>query len=89
MLPTPQIIEQESSKATLRLVGSEFFGDGYARTLEEWRTRFQEAWPQIKALGFDERFKRMWEYYLVYCQVGFETGTINVGFYKIIRPACY
>jgi cyclopropane-fatty-acyl-phospholipid synthase len=88
MLPTPQIIEREASKAALHLVGNEFFGEGYARTLEDWRIRFQNAWPQIKALGFDERFKRMWEYYLVYCQVGFETRTINVGFYKIMKPAC-
>jgi cyclopropane-fatty-acyl-phospholipid synthase len=87
MLPTPQIIEREASKAALHLVGNEFFGNGYARTLEEWRTRFQDAWPQIEALGFDQRFKRMWEYYLAYCQVGFETRTIDVGFYKIVKPA--
>jgi cyclopropane-fatty-acyl-phospholipid synthase len=86
MLPTPQIIEREASKAALHLVGNEFFGNGYARTLEGWRTRFQDAWPQIEALGFDQRFKRMWEYYLAYCQVGFETRTIDVGFYKIVKP---
>lgn len=88
MLPTPEIIEREASKSRLQLVSNEFFGDGYASTLEEWRTRFQNAWPQIKALGFDERFKRMWEYYFAYCQVGFETRTINVGFYKIMKPEC-
>lgn len=87
MLPTPQIIEREASKAALHLVGNEFFGESYARTLEEWRTRFQDAWPQIKALGFDQRFKRMWEYYLAYCQAGFETGAINVGLYKFTRTA--
>jgi cyclopropane-fatty-acyl-phospholipid synthase len=86
MLPTPQIIEREVSKAALHLVGNEFFGNGYARTLEEWRTRFQNAWAQIEPLGFDQRFKRMWEYYLAYCQVGFETRTIDVGFYKIVKP---
>ena len=87
MLPTPQIIEREASKAALHLVGNEFFGNGYARTLEEWRTRFQDAWPQIEALGFDQRFKRMWEYYLAYCQVGFESGAITVGLYKFKRAA--
>jgi len=85
MLPTPHIIEWEAAKAGLQLVAKEFFGDGYARTLEQWRLRFQGAWPQIKTLGFDEHFKRMWEYYLAYCQVGFETGAINVGLYKIAR----
>ena len=85
MLPTTQIIERETAKAGLRVVASEFFAEGYARTLEEWKRRFQEAWPAIKALSFDERFKRMWDYYLAYCQTGFETRTIDVGFYKIAR----
>jgi cyclopropane-fatty-acyl-phospholipid synthase len=87
MLPTPRIIERETAKAGFQLVAKEFFGDSYARTLEQWRLRFQGAWPEIKALGFEEHFKRMWEYYLAYCQVGFETGAINVGLYKIARAA--
>ena len=37
-------------------------------------------------MGFDERFRRMWDYYLAYCQAGFETGVIDVGLYKIVRP---
>jgi cyclopropane-fatty-acyl-phospholipid synthase len=85
MLPTTQIIERETAKAGLQVVASEFFAEGYARTLEEWKRRFQEAWPAIEALSFDERFKRMWDYYLAYCQTGFETRTIDVGFYKIAR----
>jgi cyclopropane-fatty-acyl-phospholipid synthase len=87
MLPTIRIIEREIAKAKLQLVADEFFGDSYARTLEEWRLRFQKAWPEIKALGFDDRFKRTWEYYLAYCQVGFETGALNVGLYKVRRAA--
>ena len=47
----------------------------------------QRAWPRIKALGFDERFKRMWEYYLAYCQVGFDVRALDVGLYKLVRPA--
>ncbi len=85
MLPTENIIEAEISRAELRLVSREFFGASYARTLSEWQRRFQDAWPRIKPLGFDDRFKRMWEYYLAYCQAGFETGLINVGLYKIAR----
>jgi cyclopropane-fatty-acyl-phospholipid synthase len=85
MLPTPSIIECETVCAGLQLVCSEFFGASYARTLAEWQRRFQAAWPTIKTLGFDERFKRMWEYYLSYCQVGFEAGAVNVGLYKLIR----
>ena len=85
MLPTTRIIDREISKAGLQLVASEFFGDSYARTLEQWRLRFQKAWPKIEALGFDDRFKRTWEYYLAYCQVGFETEALNVGLYKVTR----
>ena len=80
-----QIIEREIAKAGLQLVADQFFGDSYARTLEQWRLRFHSAWPAIEGLGFDERFKRTWEYYLAYCQVGFETGALNVGLYKVTR----
>jgi cyclopropane-fatty-acyl-phospholipid synthase len=87
MLPTTRILKQEVAAAGLRLVGSEHFGASYARTLEEWQRRFQRAWPAMKELGFDDRFKRTWEYYLAYCQAGFEAGTVNVGFYKVCRDA--
>jgi cyclopropane-fatty-acyl-phospholipid synthase len=86
MLPTREILEQLVAKAGLRLVSSEFFGDSYARTLAEWHRRFLKAWPSISALGFDLRFKRMWEYYLAYCRLGFEIGVLDVGLYRIERP---
>ena len=85
MLPTTEILEQQVEKAGLRLASSEFFGDSYALTLAEWHARFLEAWPSISALGFDLRFKRMWEYYLAYCRLGFEIGVLNVGLYRIER----
>ncbi len=85
MLPTTEILQQQIENAGLRLASSEFFGDSYALTLAEWHTRFLEAWPDISALGFDLRFKRMWEYYLAYCRLGFEIGVLNVGLHKIER----
>ena len=85
MLPTAEIIRQEAARAGLEVVHCEFFGDSYARTLEEWRRRFERAWPSIEALGFDGRFRRMWDYYLAYCRAGFETGALDVGFYKMVR----
>ena len=85
MLPTPRIIEREAANAGLQPISKEFFGVGYARTLEHWKVRFQRAWPAIEALGFDEQFKRMWDYYLAYCHVGFATGVIDVGLYKFAR----
>ena len=87
MLPTTKIIEREIAAAGLRLVTSEFFGESYARTLGEWQRRFQRAWPAIEALGFDDRFKRTWEYYLAYCEAGFEAGAVNVGLYKITHTS--
>ncbi len=86
MLPTRRIIEREISKAGLQLVACEHFGKSYARTLEHWQQRFQKSWPKIELLGFDERFKRTWEYYLAYCRAGFEADVINVGLYKFTHP---
>jgi cyclopropane-fatty-acyl-phospholipid synthase len=82
MLPTRAIIEREAMRAGLKLVFHESFGDSYARTLREWRSRFLHAWPKLEALGFSQSFRRMWEYYLVYCEIGFRCGAIDVGFYK-------
>ncbi|HEY5305407.1 MAG TPA: cyclopropane-fatty-acyl-phospholipid synthase family protein [Pseudolabrys sp.] len=87
MLPTIRIMESDIARAGLKLVKTEFFGDSYVRTLAEWQRRFRSAWPSIQKLGFDERFKRMWDYYLSYCQAGFATGALNVGFYKITPAA--
>lgn len=83
MLPTVCIMRDHASAAGLELVELERFGASYARTLAEWRRRFLEAWPRIEALGFDERFRRMWSYYLTYCEAGFEHGTIDVGIYRL------
>jgi cyclopropane-fatty-acyl-phospholipid synthase len=83
VLPTRTIIEQEAARAGLKLVHQESFGDSYVRTLREWRSRFLQAWPKIEPLGFNDRFRRMWEYYLAYCEVGFRLGTIDVGFFKL------
>jgi cyclopropane-fatty-acyl-phospholipid synthase len=83
MLPTPSIIAQEAARAGLTLIHKESFGDSYARTLCEWRNRFLNAWPKLEALGFNQRFRRMWEYYLAYCEIGFRTGAIDVGFFKL------
>ena len=87
MLPTKKIIERETVNAGLVPVTQEFFGRDYARTLQQWNARFQSAWPDICKLGYDQRFKRMWEYYLAYCQVGFDAHALDVGLYKIARPA--
>ena len=83
MLPTSGIIERQAEAAGLRLDRVELFGRCYARTLREWRWRFEAAWPQIARLGFDEPFRRRWRYYLAYCEAGFEAGAIDVGVYRL------
>ena len=83
MLPTKSIITAQAEQAGLVVERSEYFGTSYARTLADWRVRFDRAWPAIKALGFDERFRRLWDYYLVYCEAGFEAGWVDVGLYQL------
>ncbi len=85
MLPSRSIIAREARRAGLQLTSVETFGESYARTLWAWRDNFHANWPAIRAQGFDERFKRLWDYYLTYCAVGFEQGTIDVGLYRLTK----
>ena len=78
MLPSPSILGRLGREAGLILSSERIFAHDYARTLAEWRDRFREAWHEIKPLGFDDRFKRMWEFYLHYCEAGFLSGNIDV-----------
>lgn len=78
MLPSPSRLRQEIERAGLTWGGSDSYGLHYARTLDLWQDRFQAAWPRVTPLGFDGRFKRMWEQYLWYCAAGFRVGTIDV-----------
>jgi len=87
MLPTPSIIAAQAAATGLRLTHQETFGPSYARTLALWAERFRAAWPEIAPLGFDTRFRRLWEMYLGYCEGGFAAGTIDVGFYRLERAA--
>jgi cyclopropane-fatty-acyl-phospholipid synthase len=67
----------------LRLLASDHFGDSYALTVREWRRRFLAAWPEIEKMGFHESFRRLWEFYLSYCEGGFRAGVIDVGLYSL------
>ena len=78
MLPSMPRLERPVAEAGLRLVEENGFGEHYARTLAEWRDRFQAAWPELSKGKFDARFKRMWELYLSYCEGGFRAGMIDV-----------
>ena len=85
MLPSPERLDGEFANADLKLVAREDFAADYARTLAEWRHRFLEVWPEVQALGFDARFRNMWEYYLAYCEAGFTTRSIDVSHFTLMR----
>lgn len=87
MLPSHEALSREINRQGLTLTDRHFFGISYARTLEQWRDRFSAAWPQISKLGFDQRFKRMWLFYLCYCEGGFRAGRINVGHFMLKKDA--
>ena len=78
MLPSPGILKELGTTHGFRLAAECAFGHDYARTLDLWRGRFRAAWPNLTKQGFDERFRRLWEYYLAYCEAGFLTEIIDV-----------
>ncbi len=89
MLPSPSRLADEIEKAELRLEESFRFGRDYADTLARWQSAFQANWPLIAQLNdqYDGRFKRLWEYYLAYCEAGFRAGWTDVTQVLINRPA--
>jgi cyclopropane-fatty-acyl-phospholipid synthase len=91
MLPSPGRIAAQATHAGLVQQGVHWFGQDYAETLARWQARFQAAWPRIRALPaarpYDARFKRLWEYYLAYCETGFRVGWTDVGQFRFLRPA--
>jgi cyclopropane-fatty-acyl-phospholipid synthase len=78
MLPTPAILKSLGADQGLSYLRERVFAQDYARTLAEWRERFWASWDKIIPLGFDERFKRLWEFYLHYCEAGFRAEYIDV-----------
>ena len=78
MLPSPSAFAQQAAKAGLAVHDRFAFGADYSRTLAEWSARFEAQWPAIEAQGFDARFHRLWQFYLAYCQAGFNSGCTDV-----------
>ena len=85
MLPGETALKEQFAKAGLRHDGVHYFGQDYARTCHEWSRTFNEKWDEIAELGFDEPFKRMWNFYLSYCEAGFSDGRINVGQFEVSK----
>ncbi|WP_151523864.1 SAM-dependent methyltransferase [Serinicoccus kebangsaanensis] len=86
-LPSVQAVERACAGHTaLRVRSVHAFGQHYAETLRRWRTAFLAAWPTVEELGFDDRFRRIWEFYLAYCQAGFSAGALDVDQIVLDRP---
>ena len=78
MLPSPAALREGAEAAGLEAIASASFPDSYSRTLRVWRRRFNARRERIAALGFDERFHRMWDFYLAASAAGFVSGTTDV-----------
>jgi len=87
MLPSPTVLREQVERAGLRTTGSVEFGQSYSDTLRLWNDAFTARWTDIQALGFDERFRRMWVYYLTSCAACFKSGTTDVTQISMMRPA--
>jgi cyclopropane-fatty-acyl-phospholipid synthase len=77
-LPSEVRLREETARAGLNWDSVARFGQAYADTLALWSERFSAAWEDIRPLGFDERFRRLWSFYLSYCEAGFRTGRTDV-----------
>ncbi len=87
MLPSPGALSREIERAGLSLARSVEFGDSYSETLRRWHDTFTDRWDEIARLGFDERFRRMWNFYLTSCAAAFRSGTCDVTQITVTRPA--
>lgn len=87
MLISPAVFRQQAGRAGLDWLKSFEFGDSYSETLRRWHQTFAEKWARIEALGYDGRFRRMWDFYLTSCAAAFRAGTCDVTQITLRRPA--
>jgi cyclopropane-fatty-acyl-phospholipid synthase len=86
MLPAPSVLRAEVERAGLTVKGSIEFGISYSLTLRRWHETFAARWSEARGLGFDERFKRMWDFYLASCAGAFQGGNCDVTQITVTRP---
>ena len=85
MLPSPSVFRAQAERAGLEVVERHAFGRDYARTLATWRRSFHAALPAVRQQGFDERFVRIWDFYLAYCEAAFAEGNTDVAQVTLVR----
>ncbi len=86
-LPCPREFRRQAKAAGLEVVDEFAFGADYAETLRRWRDAFLQRKAEVATLGFDDRFMRIWEFYLCYCEAAFDTGDISLVQYTLQKPA--
>jgi cyclopropane-fatty-acyl-phospholipid synthase len=86
MLPCPAALKAEIERAGLRLKGSVEFGKSYSQTLRRWHEMFNDRWPDVAHMGFDDRFRRMWNFYLTSCASTFQGGNCDVTQITVTKP---
>lgn len=86
MLPSPTALREEVQKAGMEVVSSLEFGESYSQTLRRWHETFNARWEDVQRLGFDDRFRRMWNFYLTSCAAAFHSGNCDVTQITIRRP---
>ena len=86
MLPSPSVLRKEVHKAGLSVQHSIEFGKSYSQTLRRWFEVFNNKWDNISAMGFDDRFRRMWNFYLTSCAATFESGNCDVTQITLQKP---
>ncbi len=87
MLPAPKVLRAQVERAGLEVARSIEFAESYSQTLRRWHHAFNDRWDEISALGFDERFRRMWNMYLTSCASAFQTRNCDVTQITVRRPA--
>ncbi|MCU0853376.1 MAG: cyclopropane-fatty-acyl-phospholipid synthase family protein [Rhodobacteraceae bacterium] len=87
MLPCPRVLRDEVERAGLKVARSIEFGESYSQTLRRWHQTFNERWDEIALHGFDDRFRRMWNFYLTSCAATFHSGNCDVTQITVSKPA--
>ena len=85
MLPSIDILKKILENNKLRIIENNNYPEHYAKTLNKWRNNFNSSLDEIKNNGFDDKFIRLWNYYLAYCESGFKTKRIGLNQFKIIH----
>jgi cyclopropane-fatty-acyl-phospholipid synthase len=87
MLPSKSALQAEIARAGLRIRHSIEFGESYSQTLRRWHDTFNARWDEVARMGFDERFRRMWNFYLTSCAGSFKGRNCDVVQITVTRPA--